>query len=346
MRGKVMPCVHAEKKRRIGINGFGRIGRLVFRVMLARPEEFEVAAINDLTDAETLAYLLEFDSIYGPFEGKVGYEGNSLIVNGQKIAVYAQKDPSLIPWDKEGVDFAVESTGVFTKAEQLALHLKAGAKKVILSAPAKGKVDLTAVVGVNDHLLKAEHKILSNASCTTNCLAPICKSLSKLGIERGLLTTIHAYTNDQKIHDVPHGKDKRRGRAAHANMIPTSTGAASAVGEVLPEMVGKFDGVAIRVPVIDGSLVDLTVDFKQDVTAEQINELLENSKQELKGVLRVEKRPIVSSDVIGDPYSSIVDAELTQVINGKMAKVFSWYDNEWGYSNRLVDLLAVASNVG
>ena len=323
----------------IAINGFGRIGRLVLRVILNSHPELNVVAINDLTDAKTLAHLFKYDSVHKIFPGNVSSEENYLVVNGKKFRIFAEKDPEVLPWKDLGVEFVIESTGIFTSKEKASKHLKAGAKKVILTAPAKDEVDATIVMGVNHTSLKAEHTIVSNASCTTNCLAPVAKVLQdKFGILNGLMTTIHSYTNDQRILDLPHN-DLRRARAAAMSMIPTSTGAAKAIGLVIPELKGKLDGVAIRVPTPDGSLVDLCVNLEVEVTKEEVNMAMKEAAETyLKGYLMYTEEPIVSIDVVGNSYSSIFDALITYT-KGKMVKVFSWYDNEYGYSNRVVDLL-------
>ena len=323
----------------VAINGFGRIGRLVLRVILNSHPELNVVAINDLTDAKTLAHLFKYDSVHKIFPGNVSSEENYLVVNGKKFRIFAEKDPEVLPWKDLGVEFVIESTGIFTSREKASKHLKAGAKKVILTAPAKDEVDATIVMGVNHTTLKAEHTIVSNASCTTNCLAPVAKVLQdKFGILNGLMTTIHSYTNDQRILDLPHN-DLRRARAAAMSMIPTSTGAAKAIGLVIPELKGKLDGVAIRVPTPDGSLVDLCVNLEVEVTKEEVNMAMKEAAETyLKGYLMYTEEPIVSIDVVGNSYSSIFDALITYT-KGKMVKVFSWYDNEYGYSNKVVDLL-------
>ena len=323
----------------VAINGFGRIGRLVLRVILDSHPELNVVAINDLTDAKTLAHLFKYDSVHKIYPGNVSSEENYLVVNGKKFRIFAEKDPEVLPWKDLGVEFVIESTGIFTSREKASKHLKAGAKKVILTAPAKDEVDATIVMGVNHTTLKAEHTIVSNASCTTNCLAPVAKVLQdKFGILNGLMTTIHSYTNDQRILDLPHN-DLRRARAAAMSMIPTSTGAAKAIGLVIPELKGKLDGVAIRVPTPDGSLVDLCVNLEVEVTKEEVNMAMKEAAETyLKGYLMYTEEPIVSIDVVGNSYSSIFDALITYT-KGKMVKVFSWYDNEYGYSNRVVDLL-------
>ena len=323
---------------KLAINGFGRIGRLVFKAAFSNPK-FEIVAINDLTNAATLAHLLKYDSIHGKFPGEVSCEGDQIIVNGKKIKIYAEKDPANLPWKELEVKLVVEATGVFRKKEQIAKHIQAGAKKVILTVPAKDKVDATVVLGVNDNEITAEKEIYSNASCTTNCLAPIAKVLDEnFGIKRGLMNTIHSYTNDQMVLDLPHS-DLRRARAAAMSMIPTTTGAAKAVGLVLPNLNGKLDGFAMRVPTPDGSIVDLTVELEKEATVEEINNAMKKAAEgPMKGILEYCEDPIVSTDVIDNPHSSIFDSLLTQVIDGNFVKVCSWYDNEWGYSNRVVDL--------
>lgn len=323
---------------RVGINGFGRIGRNFFRSLLAAGADLEVVAVNDLTDNKTLAHLLKYDSIMGKLDAEVTYDDESLTVNGKRIAAYAERDPKDLPWGEHKVDIVIESTGFFTDANAAKAHIEAGAKKVIISAPAKNE-DATFVVGVNHTDYDPEkHNIISNASCTTNCLAPMAKVLDdKFGIERGLMTTIHAYTGDQRLHDAPH-KDLRRARAAALSIVPTSTGAAKAVALVLPQLKGLLDGYALRVPTPTGSVTDLTFTAKNEVTVESVNAAIKEAAEgELKGVLGYNEDPIVSKDIEGDPRSSIFDAPLTKVI-GDQVKVVSWYDNEWGYSNRLVDL--------
>jgi glyceraldehyde 3-phosphate dehydrogenase len=324
---------------KVGINGFGRIGRLVFRVF-QNNDKFEVVQINDLTDATTLAHLLKYDSIHGRFDGDVSVSGDSLVVNGKTIKVSAERDPENLPWKELGVDAVVESTGVFRKKEQIARHLTAGAKKVVLTVPSKDEIDATIVLGVNENQLKDEHKIVSNASCTTNCLAPVVKVLNdKFGFVRGIMTTVHAYTNDQNILDFPHS-DLRRARASALSIIPTTTGAAKAVGKVIPELNGKLDGMAMRVPTFDGSVVDLVAELKNSTTKEEINAAIKEAAEgQMIGFLKYTEDPIVSIDVVGDPHSSIFDALSTMVLEGNMVKVVSWYDNEWGYSCRVVDLL-------
>ncbi len=333
---------------RVAINGFGRIGRLTFRNLMERKGEFEVVAVNDLTNNRTLATLLKYDSIHGRYPGTVEYDDNFLIVDGQKVHALAERDPRKLPWKDHRVDVVIESTGFFTaratgEKPGYDSHLEAGCKKVVLSAPAKDGADLTCVMGVNDDQLTADLKCVSNASCTTNCLAPVAKVLHEtFGIESGLMTTVHAYTNDQKIQDQPH-EDLYRSRAAAINMIPTTTGAAKAVALVIPELKGKLTGIAIRVPVPTGSVVDLTVNLAKETDAESINAAIKAAAEgPLKGILCYTTDPIVSSDVIHDPHSSIFAADFTQVLGGKgkMAKVISWYDNEWGYSCRTADLVA------
>lgn len=326
--------------KKIAINGFGRIGRISFREII-KDNELEVVAINDLTDAATLAHLLKYDSVHGKFNGEVYAEGDCIVVNGKKIRIYAEKDPVNLPWKDLGVITVMECTGIFRNREKMMKHIQAGAQKVVLSVPADSKedVDITIVLGVNDHLLKPEHKLISNASCTTNCLAPIAKVLNdNFGIVRGLMNTIHSYTNDQVILDLPH-KDLRRARAAAMSIIPTKTGAAKAVGLVIPELDKKLDGFSMRVPTPDGSVVDLTVELAKNVTKEEVNAAVKKAADgPMKGVLEYSIEPLVSSDIIGNPHSSIFDSLLTQVNGGNFVKVISWYDNEKGYSCRLVDL--------
>ncbi|WP_188055072.1 MULTISPECIES: type I glyceraldehyde-3-phosphate dehydrogenase [unclassified Sphingosinithalassobacter] len=333
---------------KVAINGFGRIGRLVARAILERPDcGLELVTINDLADAKSNAWLFSRDSVHGKYPGEVSAEGNDLVIDGKRITVTAERDPANLPHGKNGVDLVLECTGFFTKRADAQKHIDAGAKKVLISAPGK-EVDLTVVYGVNHDKLTAEHKIVSNASCTTNCLAPVAKVLNDaIGIERGLMTTIHAYTNDQKILDQIHD-DLRRARAAAMSMIPTTTGAARAVGEVLPELKGKLDGSAVRVPVPDGSLVDLTFTPKRDTTKEEVNKLLKEAAESgpLKGVLHYTDEPLVSIDIVHTPYSSTVDSLETAVIDGKLVRVVSWYDNEWGFSNRMVDTAAAMAKLG
>jgi glyceraldehyde 3-phosphate dehydrogenase len=324
---------------KIGINGFGRIGRSVFRILSER-EDVEVVAINDLFENEQLVYLLKYDTVMGVFEKEVRADDDFLYVNGHKIAMTAEKDPARIPWGKLGVDIVIESTGVFTQKEQLQKHLDAGAKKVILTVPAKGEIDATIVMGVNDDTLKPEHRLVSNASCTTNCLAPVAKILDeKFGIEEGFMTTVHAYTNDQRLADVPH-KDFRRSRAATQNIIPTTTGAARTVGKVLPQLKGKLDGLAMRVPVPDGSIVDLVARLREKPDTAAVNAAVrEAAEGPLKAVVEYSEVPLVSTDIIGNPHSSVFDARSTRAEGDGYVKVVAWYDNEWGYSNRVVDLI-------
>ena len=328
---------------KVGINGFGRIGRNILRAALAaNNRELEFVAVNDITDAGTLAHLLKHDSVHGTLEGSVAAEDKALIVDGSRIAVFSERDPSKLPWKSLGVSVVLECTGLFTDRDKAALHLNAGAKKVIISAPAKG-ADLTICFGVNDKSYKpAEHHVVSNASCTTNCLAPIAKVLhERFGVVRGLMTTVHAYTNDQQILDLPH-KDLRRARAAGMSMIPTTTGAARAVGEVLPELKGKLDGMAIRVPTSNVSIVDLVAELRQSASEAQINDALRAAAEgPLKGILACTDEELVSVDFNGSPVSSTVDLGLTKVIDGNFVKVLSWYDNEWGFSNRMMDVTAM-----
>jgi len=326
---------------RIGINGFGRIGRCVFRILMGRPD-CAVVGINDIGDPRTLAYLLQYDTIMRKFDRPVSTRDGDLVVGDQAIRLVREKDPAAIPWKEFGADIVIESTGRFRKRDEIARHLDAGAGKVILTVPAKDAIDATIVVGVNDDLLKPHHRIVSNASCTTNCLAPIVKILEEaFGIERGLMNTVHAYTNDQRLADVPH-KDLRRSRAASENIIPTTTGAARAVGEVLPRMKGKLDGLAMRVPVPDGSVVDLTALLRTPAGAESINEAVRKAALgPMKGIVEYSTAPIVSSDVIGNPHSSIFDSLSTQTAGANCVKVIAWYDNEWGYANRVVDLIGL-----
>ncbi|NVN93732.1 MAG: type I glyceraldehyde-3-phosphate dehydrogenase [Bacteroidetes bacterium] len=327
-------------KIKIAINGFGRIGRITFRGLIQK-DNIEVVALNDLTDAKTLGHLLKYDSIHGRFPGEVSVDGDILIVNGQRIKIYAERDPANLPWKELGVDVVIESTGVFRNKEKMGKHITAGAKKVILTVPADNKddVDATVVLGVNDSILKPEMQFISNASCTTNCLAPVAKVLNdNFGIVRGLMNTIHSYTNDQIILDSPHS-DLRRARAAAISIIPTKTGAAKAVGLVIPELAGKLDGFAMRVPTPDGSVVDLTVELAKNTTKEEINAVMKAAAEgPMKGILEYCIDPIVSVDIIGNKHSSIFDSQLTQVMGGNFVKIVSWYDNESGYSNRIVDL--------
>ncbi|MDR1387655.1 MAG: type I glyceraldehyde-3-phosphate dehydrogenase [Propionibacteriaceae bacterium] len=329
---------------KVGINGFGRIGRNYFRALLAAGADLDVVAVNDLTDNKTLAHLLKYDSILHRFPGQISYDDEALYVNGQTIKAFAERDPANLPWGELGVDIVIESTGFFTDGEKAKAHLAAGAKKVIISAPAKNE-DITIVIGVNDGLYDpARHDIISNASCTTNCLAPLAKALNDgIGIVRGLMTTIHAYTQDQNLQDAPH-KDLRRARAAALNIVPTTTGAAKAVALVLPELKGKLDGYALRVPTPTGSVTDLTFEAPRETSVEEINAIVKAAAAgSLKGILEYNEDPIVSKDIETYPASSIFDAPLTKVI-GNQVKVVSWYDNEWGYSNRLVDLTVLVGS--
>ncbi|MFI4910664.1 MAG: type I glyceraldehyde-3-phosphate dehydrogenase [Sedimentisphaeraceae bacterium JB056] len=329
---------------KVAINGFGRIGRAVARVILERAGELELVAINDLADPKALAHLFKYDTVMGKWGGTVGVSDSGLVIDGKDIKVTAVRNPAELPWGELGVDIVLESTGIFREKSSpkggYGDHIKAGAKKVVLSVPSKDKIDATVVMGVNEEALTADVETASNASCTTNCLAPVAKVLNDaFGIKRGLMTTVHAYTNDQVVSDMIHS-DMRRARAAADNIIPTTTGAAVAVGKVIPELNGKLDGFALRVPVIDGSCVDLSVEFEKDVTVEEINAAIKAAAEgPMKGVLAYCDEPIVSSDIVGDPHSSIFDAMSTMVMGGNFAKIVSWYDNEWGYSNRAVDLM-------
>ncbi len=324
---------------KLGINGFGRIGRLVFRAAVA-DGNIDIVGINDLSDAKSLAHLVKYDSTHGKFDGDISADGNNLVLNGTKIPVSAQRNPADLPWKALGVDVVLESTGIFRTREKLELHLHAGAPKVLLSVPPKDKIDAVVLLGVNDEILKPEHKLVSNASCTTNSLAPMAMVLHEhFGVRKGFMTTIHSYTNDQSILDMIHS-DLRRARSAAVNLIPTSTGAAKAIGQVLPELDGKFDGMAIRVPTHDASITDLVVEVEKNTTKEEVNAAFKAAADgKLKGILEYCDEPIVSSDVIGNPASSIIDALSTNVIGGNLVKTLSWYDNEWGYSNRCVDLI-------
>jgi len=331
---------------RVAINGFGRIGRLALRVMSER-DDFHVVAINDLSSASSLAQLLKYDSVHGRFPGTVEVDGEStIVVSGNPIAVYGEREITALPWAKHEIDFVVEATGVFRLREQIAKHLEAGAKKVLLTVPPKDEIDALIVLGVNDEELTAEHRIISNASCTTNCLAPAAKVIhEKFGIECGLMTTIHAYTNGQRILDSIH-KDLRRARSAAANIIPTTTGAARAVGKVIPDLAGKLDGMAMRVPVQDGSVVDLVVNLKTDTSLDEVlGALREAAAGPMKGILHVTDDPIVSQDIVGDSHSSIVDASACMMSGTRFFKLITWYDNEWGYSSRVVDLMAKAMSL-
>jgi glyceraldehyde 3-phosphate dehydrogenase len=327
---------------RVAINGFGRIGRSVFRILNDR-KDIDVVAINDLFDNEVLAYLLKHDSIMLGFGQDVHVDGDYLVTPNERVKMLEERNPGDLPWGELDVDVVVEATGIFRTRDKLQLHLNAGAKRVVLTVPAKDEIDYTVVIGVNEDGLSAEHKIISNASCTTNCLAPMAKILNdEFGIVEGLINTVHAYTNDQRLADVPH-RDWRRGRAAAENIIPTTTGAAKAVGQVIPQLNGKLNGMATRVPVPDGSIVDLMVEVKQTVTAEEVKEVVRKAAQSerLSRILLYSEDKLVSSDVVGMPYSSIFDAEFTKVIDGNIIKTLNWYDNEWGYSNRVVDLVSL-----
>lgn len=330
---------------KVGINGFGRIGRNVYRV-IAKRKNIDVLAINDLTDAKTLAYLLKYDSVHGKFDGNIEAKDNSIVVKGKEIKLVKEKDPANLPWKDLGIEIVIESTGIFTKRSDCEKHLEAGARKVILSAPSKDKLDATIVIGVNTNDLKSEHKIVSNASCTTNCLATLAKTINdNFGIEKGLMTTIHAYTNDQRVTDLMHS-DLRRARAAAINIIPTTTGAAKAIGEVIPELKGKLDGMSMRVPVANGSVTDLVALVKKRVSIEDINNVMKAAaNNELKGILEYCEDPIVSSDIIDNEHSCIFDARSTYVVDGNLIKVIGWYDNEWGYSNRMVDLIELIAKI-
>lgn len=332
---------------KVAINGFGRIGRNVLRLIEGRNEDIEIVHINDLTDADTLAYLLKYDSVHGKFNGTVEAKDGNIVINGKEIEVSAIKNPEELPWGEKNVDVVIEATGVFRKREQVAMHLKAGAKKALLTVPAKDKIDATIVLGVNDDELKPEHKIVSNASCTTNCLAPLAKVLDdEFGIEKGLITTIHGYTTTQAILDAPLSK-RRRGRAAAENIIPTTTGAAIATTKVLPSLEGKIDGMAMRVPVPDGSCVDGVFTLNKDVTVEEVNAAFKKAAEgTMKGILGYTEEELVSRDILGQPESSMIDAESTMVVNDNMVKVISWYDNEMSYSNRVVDLAIKMANLG
>jgi glyceraldehyde 3-phosphate dehydrogenase len=327
---------------RVGINGFGRIGRNVFRAAMESDADIEWLAVNDIVPPETIAHLLKYDSNYGPFPGEVSASDTALTVNGQEIRVLAERDPASLPWEELGADVVIESTGLFTDRENASKHLEAGAKKVVISAPATDP-DVTVVLGVNfeEAYDRDKHQVISNASCTTNCLAPIAKVLhDTVGIEHGLMTTIHAYTADQRLQDMPH-KDLRRARAAAVNLIPASTGAAKAIGAVIPDLNGKLHGFAVRAPVPTGSVVDLTVEARRETSVDEVNEALRKAASEgaLAGYLQYTEDPIVSSDIVKNPASSILDSQLTAVMDGTMVKLVSWYDNEWGYSNRVVDLV-------
>jgi len=331
---------------RVAINGFGRIGRSVFRI-LNTSKNIKVVAINDIFDPNALIYLLKYDTVMGRFPDTVKLVGDTMITSHQKVKILAEKNPNELPWDELGVDIVIESTGIFRTKQQLMSHLDAGAKRVILTVPAKDEIDFTVVKGVNEDQLTKEHKIISNASCTTNCLAPMAKILNEsFGIKYGVINTIHAYTNDQRLADVPHS-DWRRSRAAAENVIPTTTGAARAVGKVLPELQGKLDGIAMRVPVPDGSVVDFVVELEKSVTVDQVNQMVKDASEteRLTSILEYSTLPVVSTDIIGNSHSSIFDAPFTKVLDGTLVKLLNWYDNEWGYSNRVVDLVTLIDNL-
>jgi glyceraldehyde 3-phosphate dehydrogenase len=335
-----------QKVVKVAINGFGRIGRLVARILTDR-KDFQLMAVNDLAPPETLGHLLRYDSTHRKFPYDVRLQADGFVVDGREIKALSEKDPARLPWKDLGVDFVVEATGVFRHRELIAKHIEAGAPRVLLTVPAKDEIDATIVMGVNEKDLKGTDRIISNASCTTNCLAPVAMILHKeFGIEHGLMTTVHAYTNDQRILDLVH-KDLRRARSAAVNIIPTTTGAARAVGKVIPELNGKLNGMAVRVPVEDGSLVDLTVRTQKEVTVETVNEAMRNAAAgPLEGILAYSEEPLVSQDIIGNPHSSIFDALSTMVMGKNLLKIITWYDNEWGYANRVVDLMAFAVNSG
>ena len=327
---------------KVAINGFGRIGRSVFRILNSQ-KNIDVVAINDIADNEAMAYLLKYDTVMGPFKDTVEINGDILKTSYNEIKMLAEKEPSHLPWNEMEVDVVIESTGIFRTKKQLDDHIKAGAKRVVLTVPAKDEIDYTLVIGVNDKGLNNDHKIISNASCTTNCLAPMAKILNdNFGIEHGVINTIHAYTNDQRLADVPHS-DWRRSRAAAENIIPTTTGAARAVGKVLPELNGKLDGIAMRVPVPDGSVVDSVFKLEKSVTIDEINNVVKAAANadDMKSVVEYSNLPVVSTDIIGNPHSSIFDAPFTKVIDGTLVKTVNWYDNEWGYSNRVADLVNI-----
>jgi glyceraldehyde 3-phosphate dehydrogenase len=327
---------------KVAINGFGRIGRSVFRVINQRPDSgIEIVAVNDLADDEMAGYLLKWDTVMGEFPGDVEVKDGWLHAGDHEVRLLTERDPAALPWSEMGVDVVIEATGVFRTREQVSKHIEAGAKRVILTVPAKDELDATVVLGVNDEDLGPNVEIVSNASCTTNCLAPIAKILDdEFGIKRGVMTTVHAYTNDQRLADVPHA-DFRRSRAASENIIPTTTGAAKAVGKVMPDLDGKLDGIAMRVPVPDGSTVDLVVELEREVTVDEVNAAVKRAAESgpMEGIVEYSEAPLVSTDIIGNPHSSIFDAPSTQVLGGTTVKVLSWYDNEWGYSNRVVDLI-------
>ncbi len=332
---------------KIGINGFGRIGRCVYRGVLERDSDIQIVGINDIADPEALAYLLKYDTVMGRLGHDVSLQDGVLKVGGQSSKLIAERDPSKLPWKELGVDFVIEATGRFKTRESLQKHIEAGAPRVILTVPPADKLDATVVLGVNDHILNGDMQTVSNASCTTNCLGPLAKVLhGAFGIEKALMTTVHAYTNDQRLADVPHS-DWRRSRAAAENTIPTTTGAARAVGKVLPELDGRLDGLAMRVPIPDGSTIDLVAELQSDVTVDEVNEVVRKAAEgPLKGILQYNTEPLVSSDIIGNPHSCIYDSELTQVTGKRLLRVVAWYDNEWGYSNRVVDLALRLKELG
>ncbi|MDX1383380.1 MAG: type I glyceraldehyde-3-phosphate dehydrogenase [Thermoanaerobaculia bacterium] len=325
---------------RIAINGFGRIGRTVTRIAKLR-RHFDVVAVNDLASPEDLLYAFRFDSVHGRYPGQVSLDGDRMTIDGDPFVILSESDPERLPWAELGVDYVIESTGRFRQVEELEEHLEAGAKRVLVTVPTKDDLRSTVVLGVNDEVVTPDSRIVSNASCTTNCAAPVAKVLHEaFGIERGLLTTVHAYTSDQRLLDAPHKKDRRRSRNAATNIIPTSTGAARAVGRVIPELEGRLDGIAMRVPVPDGSVVDLTVELRREVTPADVNAAVRAAAEgPLRGILEYSEDPIVSSDIVGNSHSSVFDAPLTQVMAGTLVKVVSWYDNEWGYSSRVEDLI-------
>ena len=325
---------------KIAINGFGRIGRTITRLAKLRGH-FDIVAVNDLASPEQLQYAFKYDSVHGIYPGSVDVSGDTMNIDGDPFLVLSEPDPTKLPWKKLKIDYVIESTGQFRKLEELEQHLTAGAQRVIVTVPCKDELDATLVMGVNDHVVTGDSRIISNASCTTNCAAPIAKVLHEtFGIRRGMLTTVHAYTSDQRLIDAPHSKDMRRSRNAATNIVPTSTGAARAIGQVIPELKGKLDGLAMRVPVADGSVVDLTVEVLRDTSVEEVNEAMRQSaERDMKGILEYSTAPIVSSDIVGNTHSSIFDAPLTQVVDGRLVKVVAWYDNEWGYSSRVVDLI-------
>ena len=327
---------------KVGINGFGRIGRLVFRRSLELGG-FDFVGINDLTDAKTLAHLLKYDSVHGKFKGEIKVEGNDIIVNGDRITITAEKDPANLQWGKLGADVVIESTGIFRTKEACMKHIEAGAKKVILTVPPKGDIDAMVVLGVNEEVLTGKEQVVSNASCTTNCLAPMVKVLNdEFGVERGLMTTVHSYTNDQRLLDLPHS-DLRRARSAAVSIIPTTTGAAKAIGKIVPELKGKLDGISLRVPTPDGSITDFVATLKKEATVDEVNAAVKKAAEgQLKGILEYTEDPIVSADIVGNSHSCIFDS-LSTMVMGNMVKVVGWYDNEWGYSCRVVDLLSKIS---